>query len=82
MDQQGLGQAGHAHQQAVASGKEADERLLDDGILADNHLAQFGGNPAAGLVQALGERGIVQLVQPHRGRSGSHAVPFSQRVSA
>ena len=39
--QQRLGQPGHAHQQAVAAGKERVERRLDGVLLADDHLGHF-----------------------------------------
>ena len=45
VDEQGLGQSGHAHQQAVAAGEEADEDLLDDVVLADDDLAELSENP-------------------------------------
>ena len=46
-DQQRLGQAGHAGQQAVAAGEERDQQLLDDVVLADDHLAQLLADAAA-----------------------------------
>ena len=41
-DEQRLGETGHADQQAVPAGEQRDERLLDDGVVADDHLAQLG----------------------------------------
>ena len=46
-DQQRLGQAGHAGQQAVAAGEERDQQLIDGVVLADDHLAQLLADPAA-----------------------------------
>ena len=40
-DHQRLGQARHAHQQAVAAGKDGGEHLLDHVRLADDDLLQF-----------------------------------------
>ena len=40
-NEQGFGEAGYAHQQRVAFGKEADRELFDDLFLADDHLANF-----------------------------------------
>ena len=40
-DQQRLGQAGHAGQQAVPAGEERDQQLIDDVVLADDDLAQL-----------------------------------------
>ena len=39
-DQQGLGEAGDAHQEGVAAGEEADRELLDDLVLADDDLGR------------------------------------------
>ena len=40
-DHQRLGQARHAHQQAVAAGEDGGEDLLDHLVLADDDLLQF-----------------------------------------
>ena len=40
-DHQRLGQARHAHQQAVAAGEDGGEHLLDHVVLADDDLLQF-----------------------------------------
>ncbi len=66
MDQQGLGETGHAHQEAVASREQPDERLLDHVLLADDDLAQLGGDPLSSLVQAVGELGVVGVVRFRR----------------
>src|SRR5690606_2615045 len=41
-DEQGLGQAGHAFEQHVSVGEEGDEQALDNLILTDDGLADFG----------------------------------------
>jgi hypothetical protein len=41
LDQQRLGQAGHALEEDVAAGQEGDEEPLDRGVLADHGLADF-----------------------------------------
>ena len=40
-DEQRLGQTRHADEQDVAPAEESDEQFLDDGVLADDHFAQF-----------------------------------------
>ena len=40
-DEERLGEAGDAAQQAVAAGEKRDEDLPDDALLADDHLGQF-----------------------------------------
>ena len=46
-DEQRLGQAGHADEQAVAAGEERDQQLIDGLLLADDDLAQLGADAAA-----------------------------------
>ena len=41
LDQQGLGQAGHPLEEHVAAGEQGDEKPFDDGLLADDGLADF-----------------------------------------
>ena len=60
-DHQRLGQARHAHQQAVPAGEHGDQQLLDHLLLADDHLAQFVGDAAIGLVQLLHGLDVVLL---------------------
>src|SRR5262249_61640059 len=45
-DQEGLAQAGHALQKHVPAGDQGAERALDDVVLADDHLADLGAEPA------------------------------------
>jgi hypothetical protein len=54
-DQQGLGQPRRARQQAVAARQDRHQQLIDDRALADDHLAQFGGDPLPRFAQ-LGHR--------------------------
>ena len=49
LDQQRLGQAGHAGDQAVAAGEERHQHLVDDLVLADDDLADLGEDPLAAL---------------------------------
>ena len=41
LDEQRLGEAGHALEEHVAVGEQRDEQALDDGVLADDGLADF-----------------------------------------
>ena len=41
LDEERLGEAGHALEEDVAVGEEGDEQALDGGILADDGLADF-----------------------------------------
>jgi hypothetical protein len=47
LDQQRLRQAGHAGDEAMAAREERNQHLLDDFVLADDDLAQFGENALA-----------------------------------
>ena len=62
-DEQRLGEAGHADQQAVAAGEQRDQRLLDDVVVADDHLADLRADAAARLGEAVGQLGVVEPVQ-------------------
>jgi hypothetical protein len=64
LDQQGLGQTGHAGNQAVAAGEERHQHLIDDLVLAHDHLAQLVEDPRTPVLDAFGE--------VHRG--GGHSV--------
>ena len=57
-DQQGLGEAGSAGEQAVTTGEEGEQDLLDDVFLSDDGFTEFGGDAiTAGLKR--GEGGFV-----------------------
>ena len=43
-DEQRFGQARHAHQQGMAAGKQADRKLFDDPVLADDDAGQLGAS--------------------------------------
>ncbi len=42
LDEERLGEPGRAGDEAVAAGEESDEQLLDDFLLADDDLGEFG----------------------------------------
>ena len=68
-----LARPGHAHQQTVATGEERDQRLLDDGILSDDDLAQFARDALARALQAISECGIIESIECGGGCAGSAA---------
>ena len=68
-DHQRLGQARHAHQQAVPAGEHGDQQFFDDLPLADDHAAQLLGDQPVGLVEFLD--GLDVVVLEHRGAWGS-----------
>ncbi len=57
LDEQRLGQAGHAGDEAVPAGEERHQDLVDDLVLADDHLAQLVQDAGAAMLHALGEAG-------------------------
>ena len=66
MDQQGLGETGHADDQAVAAGHYGNQHLLDDALLADDQLCQFLAGPPAARAQIVGESDVVFSLQACR----------------
>ena len=50
-DHQRLAQPGHAQQQDVAAAEQADEHVVDDRLLADDHLGDLFADPPARLAQ-------------------------------
>jgi hypothetical protein len=54
LDEQRLGKAGHARDQAVAAGEERDEDLIHHLVLSDDHLPQLVQYPLAALCDLLG----------------------------
>src|SRR5262249_20352203 len=50
-NEQRLGQTGNAHQQAVTASEQSDQELFHHGVLAHDHLADFGAEGVAGLVE-------------------------------
>ena len=61
VDQQRLGQAGHADDQAVAADEEREQGLADDFVLADDELFQLGDDLLAALLHPVRQRDIVLL---------------------
>ena len=57
-DEQGLGQAGHALEHAVAAREDRDQQLLDDLVLADDDLGELAADRLEGLL-ALGHQLLV-----------------------
>ena len=49
LDQERLGEAGDAGDEAVAAGEQGEQDLLDDLVLSDDHLPQFAEDPLATL---------------------------------
>ena len=68
---QGLGQAGHTDQQAVAAREYRDEQLLDDVFLADDDLVELGPDLVEALLELLDRFEVVLLRRDvRRGRFG------------
>ncbi len=62
---QGLGQAGHALEEAVAPAQQGDEQALDDAVLADDHALDLdvealesGGDLGGARGEGRGGRGF------------------------
>ena len=58
-DQQRLGQPGHAHQQRMPAGEQADRQPLDHVVLADDDPAQFLAQPGVQLAQLVDRLHVV-----------------------
>ena len=58
-DQQRLGQPGHAHQQRMAAGEQADRQPLDDVVLADDDPGQLLPQPRVNLAEAVDRLDVV-----------------------
>ena len=63
LDEQRLGQPGHAAQQAVPAGEKRDQDLADDALLADDRLAELAFEPPGDLGHALERRAAAALSQ-------------------
>ena len=59
LDQQCLGQAGHAGDQAMAAGEHRHQDLIDHLVLADDHLADLGEDAARGVGDAGRRRAVM-----------------------
>ncbi len=71
LDEQRLGQPGHAGEQAVAAGEERDEHLIDDLVLADDDLPQLLEDLLAPGRDAPRQVFAVCLSRPLHARIGS-----------
>ena len=61
MDEQRLGEAGHADDQAVAADEQRQQHLIDDFVLADDELLQLLDDALAALLHPVGKRDVVLL---------------------
>jgi len=61
-DHQCLGKTGHAFEDAVAPAEERDEQLLDDLVLADDHLGHLVLDLVEGVAQ-LADRVEIVLAE-------------------
>ena len=59
VDQQRLGEARHADDQAVAAGEQRQQHELDHVLLADDQLVQLGDDLVASGLEPVGERDVV-----------------------
>jgi hypothetical protein len=84
VDQQGLGQAGHAHEQAVAADKKGEQDLLDDLLLAHDELPQLADDLLAPFLHAVGEGHVIRSLDLYRSDCVVHlgGSPCSQCVRA
>ena len=85
--QERLGQTGDAHQQGMSLREEADRKLLDDRLLADDDLGQFIAHEFVVLAQFLDGADVVGV--EFRFQGGSHEAdsfnlaapfPFGEKV--
>src|SRR5207253_69478 len=75
VDDQGLGQAGHARDDAVAADEERDQHLLDHVVLSDDQLAQLTNDAVTALLHALGEGYVVRAGLVEWNVRGGHFAP-------
>ena len=61
VDEQRLGQPGHADDEAVAADEQRQQHLIDDFVLADDELLQLFDDALAAVLHPVGERDIVLL---------------------
>ncbi len=82
LDQLGLGEARDADQQQMAAGKEGNQRLVDDILLAIDHLADgaAGGPELASQTLDIGEGGTGIGVGRGRGIGGHQALLLSMGI--
>ena len=65
LDQQGLGQPGHSGNQAVPSGKQGHQYLVDDGVLPDDDLPDLGENALPSGRHPRGDRRNIRRRRRH-----------------
>ena len=66
MDEQRLGQSGHADDEAVAADEQRQQHLLDDVVLPDDELLQLLDDVLAAVLHPVGKRDVVLLQDPVR----------------
>ncbi len=66
LDEQRLGETGHAGDQAVPAGEERHQHFVDHRVLADDDLADLGEDPLPAGSHPLGDRGDVRLRRVHQ----------------
>ena len=69
-DEQRLGQAGHAHEEAVAAAEERDEQVLDHVALADDALLDLLDDLRPGLGELLDGAEVLGRERLLRGGGG------------
>ncbi len=60
-DHQRLGQSGHADQQTVPPRENADQHLVDDGLLPDDAFAQLRAQTCVSVGQSLQHNDVVTI---------------------
>jgi hypothetical protein len=61
MDQERLGEARNADDEAVAADKEREQRLSDHFVLPDDELLELVNDPLAAVFHFVGKRDVVLL---------------------
>ena len=61
-DQQGLGEPGHAHQQAVTAGEDGNHHFVDHLVHADDGLAQLGDDLVSRFAESLDGLDVFRFV--------------------
>ena len=71
---QGLGQTGHAGDDAVAADEQREHDLVEDLVLADDPLAQLVEDGLVAVAQAIGEGDVGFALEPFAGIGGGGEV--------
>jgi hypothetical protein len=66
LDEQRLGETGHAGDQAVAAGEERHQHFVDHRVLADDDLADLAQDALPAGSDPFGDRGDVRLRRVHQ----------------